>query len=164
MSEDSGEMTLAKHLMSHPVRRLTTGATVRDAAAFLLRWGISGAPVVDIHGRPVGVFTLNDIARHVQSRIAERSLETRESIPEVSPFEGLEEARVAQFMTQGIVMVFPEATIQEVVRSMVSQKIHRVFVISETNELLGAITTMDILKWMDRQLHGMTSRRKTLKV
>ena len=39
------ESILARDLMSRPVRRLTASTPVRDAAAFLLRHGISGAPV-----------------------------------------------------------------------------------------------------------------------
>lgn len=148
----------AKDLMARPVRRLTTGASVRDAAEFLLRWHISGAPVEDEHGRWVGVFTLNDLARHVQDRLVklptvdpkrERTLETREEIPEGFGFEGFEDTRVGDLMTGGLYSVFPEATLEEVVRTLTTQKVHRVFVLSEKGTLEGVITTMDVLRWMD---------------
>jgi CBS domain-containing protein len=153
---------LAADLMSRPVHRVTLDVTVAEAAEFLLRHGISGAPVVDAHGRPVGVFTMNDIARHVQGRMLnlpvidpkrERALETREPIPEDMGFhfEALEGTKVADLMSFGLVTVFPQATLEEVIRSLVTQKIHRVFVISEAGELEGVITTMDVLKWMDRR-------------
>ena len=54
-------------------------------------------------------------------------------------------------MTPGLFTVFPEATLDEVVRTMASQKIHRVFVISEKGDLEGVITTMDVLNWVDRK-------------
>ena len=79
---------LARELMSHPVRRLTTHATVRDAAEFLLRHGISGAPAVDEHGQWQGVFTMNDIARYVASRVVRhhetQSLEARAPVTDSS--------------------------------------------------------------------------------
>jgi CBS-domain-containing membrane protein len=152
--------TLAKDLMARPVRRLTTAASARDAAAFLLRWGISGAPVEDEHGRWVGVFTMNDLARHVQDRLVklptidpktERTLETREEVPEGFGFEGFEDVRVGDLMTGGLYSVFPEATLEEVVRTLTSQKIHRVFVLSDKGTIDGVITTMDVLRWMDAQ-------------
>lgn len=150
------EPVLAEEIMTRTVRKLTVKTRVGDAAEFLLRHGISGAPVVGAHGRPVGVFTMNDLARHVQSKMVEtpdRTLERREMPPPdaASPWEGLREAQVGTLMTVGLVTVFQDATVEEVIRSMVSQKIHRVFVISEDMELLGVITTMDVIKWMDRQ-------------
>ena len=149
---------LARDLMAKPVRRLQTGANVRDAAEFLLRWGISGAPVVDDHNRWVGVFTLNDLARHVQDRLVklptvdpkrERTLETREELPPGFGFEGFEDTCVGDLMTGGLYSVFPEATLEEVVRTLTAQKVHRVFVISDGGDIEGVITSMDILRWMD---------------
>ena len=157
------EMT-ARDLMTRPVRKLVSDATVRDAADFLLRWRISGAPVVDAHGRWVGVFTLNDIARHVQTRLVElpvidpkeeRTLETREEIPDGFHFEGFEDTRVGDLMTPGLYSVFPDATLEEVVRTMTDQRIHRVFVITEGGEIEGVVTSMDVLKWMERRYREM---------
>jgi CIC family chloride channel protein len=141
---------LAKHLMSRPVRRLTSAATVRDAAAFLVRWKISGAPVVDVHGRWVGVFTLADVARVVQARLAglDRTLETRVSVPDGDAFwAGFERTPVGQVMTPGMVTVFPDAPRSEVIRSLNSLPIHRVFVVDpRKGSLLGVITTRDVLR------------------
>lgn len=157
---------LAKDLMTRPVRRLTATAPVRDAAEFLLRWGISGAPVEDDHGRWVGVFTLNDLARHVQDRLVhlptvdparERTLETREEIPPGFGFEGFEDTRVGDLMTGGLYSVFPEATLEEIVRMLSLQKVHRVFVISDAGTIEGVITTMDVLRWMN----GRYQERRT---
>ncbi len=159
----------AGRLMTRPVRKLTTEATVRDAADFLLRWKISGAPVVDERGRWVGVFTLSDIARHVQSRLvelpvvdpsAERTLETREEIPDGFHFEGFEDTRVGDLMTPGLYSVFPEATLEEVVRTLTGRGIHRVFVITEGGEIEGVITTMDVLRWMEGRYRDWNAIRK----
>ena len=158
---------LAKDLMTRPVRRLTTSASVQGAAEFMLRWGISGAPVEDEHGRWVGVFSLSDLARHVQDRLVklptidpkrERTLETREEIPEGFGFEGFEDTRVDDLMTGGLYSVFPEATLEEVVRALTTQKVHRVFVLSEKGTIEGVITTMDVLRWME----GRYRERRTV--
>jgi len=149
---------LARDLMSHPVRQLTSWTPVRDAAAFLLRHGISGAPVLDEHGHWVGVFTQNDLARYVQNRLtpchAERTLESREGDADFFKLsmDKFGDRPVRDFMTTGLFTVFPEATLEEVVHSLTAFKIHRVFVIEERKaELLGVITTMDVMRHLDRQ-------------
>lgn len=143
---------LARDLMSRPVKRLTASTPVRDAAAFLTRHGISGAPVVDGRGRWIGVFTLQDLARHVQKRLVrprqDRTLESREPVLDAvgEPSEDFAKTPVRGLMTRGMYTVFAESTLDEVVRAMLSFRIHRVFVIDEASgELEGVITTMDLL-------------------
>lgn len=150
------ETVLAQDIMSRPVKRLTSATPVRDAAAFLQRHGISGAPVIDARGRWLGVFTQRDLARHLQERLGtprtERTLESREPIVDASgmPSEEFGKTPVRDLMTRGLFTVFPEATLEEVVHTMVSFKIHRVFVIDEdSGELEGVITTLDVLRCLD---------------
>lgn len=158
---------LARDVMKAPVRRLQGLTPVRDAAAFLMRHGISGAPVIDEHGRWKGVFTQNDLARYVQTRLnplrTERTLESREAV--ATPVETLTdqvgETPVRDLMTPGVFTVFPEATLEEVVHSLTAFKVHRVFVIEENGtKLLGIITTMDVLNWMDTHPDRKKKRRK----
>jgi len=144
---------LARDVMSRPVKRITASTPVRDAAAFLTRNEISGAPVIDVRGRWIGVFTQRDLARHVQDRMArrrrERTLESREPVIDAAgePTEEFGRTPVKELMTRGMFTVFPESTLDEVARSMLSFKIHRVFVIDEaTGELEGVITTFDVLE------------------
>ena len=145
--------TLARDLMSRPVFQLTAWTPIADAAAFLLRHGISGAPVINEHGTWIGVFTQNDLARAVQVRLirpeVQRTLEHREPALDVfaMPPEELRRTPVRKFMTLGLYTVFPDATKKEVVRTMTKFHIHRVFVIDEEKgNLLGVITTMDLLR------------------
>ena len=157
----------ARDLMSRPVRQLTSRTPMRDAAAFLLRHGISGAPVIDEHGRWIGVFTQNDLARYVQHRILAgrpaRTLESRESVGEFPKLslEKFGETPVREFMTAGLYTVFPDATLEEVVHTMTAFKIHRVFVIDqEFGRLQGVITSMDLLRVLDRPAARSSRKRK----
>jgi len=147
------DSVMARDLMSRPVKRLTASTSLRDAAAFFARHGISGAPVVDARGRWLGVFTQRDLARHVQERMVvargERTLESREPalLDTGEPPPDFGRTPVRALMTRGLFTVFPDATLGEVVRALVSFDVHRVFVIDEkTNDLLGVITTMDVLR------------------
>lgn len=146
-------------LMSRPVRRLSMTTPLRDAAEFLRRWGISGAPVVDGRGRPVGVFSLRDLAGHFTDRFEylplvdageERVKKTGETIDPKRGFhfERIDDARVSDLMTPSLLCVDPEAPVLDAVRMMQRQSIHRVFVRRGRGPLLGVLTTMDILRWV----------------
>jgi CBS domain-containing protein len=144
-------------LMSRPVRRLSMNTRIRDAADFLRRWAISGAPVMDVHGRPVGVFSLRDLAGHLARRFddlpvidpqAERK--TGKAVPadEGFPFERIDDARVSDLMTPTILCVDHDAPVLEAIRMMQRQSIHRIFVRRGTGRLMGVLTTMDVLRWV----------------
>jgi CBS domain-containing protein len=155
------EVLRAADLMTRPVRRVTSRMIVREAAGFLVRHGISGAPVEDGHGRWLGVFSMNDLARAVASRLSEptkeRTLEVRGPAEpaSMSALPGLDALQVREVMTPGLVSVFPGATLAEVVHSMCSSGVHRVFVLEEEKATLeGVITTMDVVRWLDRCANG----------
>jgi predicted transcriptional regulator len=161
-------------LMSRPVRRLSMNARVRDAAEFLRRWGISGAPVLDVHGHPVGVFSLRDLAGHFANRFeelpvidpqAERARKTGETIPadEGFHFERIDDARVSDLMTPTILCLDPDAPVLDAIRLMQQHSIHRIFVRRGTGPLMGVLTTMDVLRWvggMPESEFGALSKRK----
>jgi len=146
-------------LMSRPVRRLSMNARIRDAAEFLRTWGISGAPVIDLHGRPVGVFSLRDLAGHLANGFEdlpvidpakERVRKTGESIPEDEGFhfERIDDARVSDVMTPSILCVDPDAPVLDAIRKMQQHSIHRIFVRRGNGPLMGVLTTMDVLRWV----------------
>jgi CBS domain-containing protein len=157
----------ARKLMSRPVRRLTSHTPVRDAAEFLTRHGISGAPVEDEHGRWLGVFSMADLARAVAARfeapLAERTLEAREPAPAGAPpvSDSLASVPVVDLMTPGLVTVFPDSTLDEVLRSMLSFEVHRVFVIdAESGSLEGVISTVDVMRWLEGSRDPATALRR----
>lgn len=140
---------VARDLMTRPVRRLTSRTPVRDASDFLRRHGISGAPVEDEHGRWIGVFSFHDVAlsltRATAEPVPERSLEAREPVAAAG-----NELEVRHMMTPGMVTVFPDSSLAEVIRTMVSAGVHRVFVIHERlGTLEGVITPMDVMRHLD---------------
>jgi CBS domain-containing protein len=160
----------ARDLMTRPVCQLQACTPVYNAAAFLLRHRISGAPVLDDHGNWAGVFTQNDLARYVQNRIGpaspDRTLESREIAINLFslPPDEFGKTPVKEFMTAGLYTVFPDATMDEVIHTMTSFKVHRVFVVDEKEgSLQGVITTMDVLRRLDAE-SALRSSKKTQRV
>jgi CBS domain-containing protein len=156
---------LAGDLMKRPVFRLTVETPVREAADFLLRHNISGAPVLDERGRWKGFFSMDDIARAAVARRGsqrrERTLEVREPVPEAGPsnLDELGSLQVEKLMTPELVTVPPGASLGEILRCLILSRVHRVFVLSEAGDALdGIITPTDVI----RCLHPGESRRSWL--
>jgi len=162
-------------LMSRPVRRLTIDARIRDAAEFLRRWGISGAPVFDLHGNPVGVFSLRDLAGHFANRFEdlpvidpakERVRKTGESLPEDDgfQFERIDDARVSDLMTPALLCIDPDAPALEAIRMMEERSIHRIFVREGQGPLMGVMTTMDVLRWVGKTQEPKIAAKRKRKI
>jgi len=162
-------------LMSRPVRRLTMGARVPDAIRFLRKWKIRGAPVLDSHGRPVGVFSFTDLAAAVMAPMIDvpapdpgraRSKAGKEFISPGwgSHFEGFDDSRISDVMSPGILCVDPRAPLADVLRLMERRSIHRVFVRKGAGPLEGVLTTMDVLRWLRAELKPRRRHRKPAQV
>ncbi len=151
---------LARDLMTRPVKRVWADTPIREAASFLRRHRITGVLVVDDRGRPIGVFTLTDLAEHVRRRLLlppavpareARAKATGEGIPLRRGWqvEALDEATVSEVMSPRIVLVKPTATAPQLARLMADRGHHRVFV-EEGGEAAGVVTSMDVLRWIGR--------------
>lgn len=125
---------LARELMKKPVKRVWADTPLREAADFLRRHRISGLLVVDDRGRPIGVFTLSDLAEHVRRRFLAGAIDA---------------GTVGEVMSPRIVMVKPTATVRQIARLMADRGHHRIFV-EERGEASGVITSMDLLRWVGR--------------
>jgi CBS domain-containing protein len=154
--------------MTKGVKRVRASVTVREAAEFLMRHGISGALVVDAHGKPAGVFSQRDIAAYMQSKFVqvpetdwsrERAKETGEHIPTGHGyhFEKFDQTPVAEVMTAGVITIAADAPLGAIARLMTLWKVHRVF-IEEKGEIVGVVTSMDVLKWVDQTLPAVTRK------
>lgn len=123
---------------------------------------ILGAPVVDeLDGTLVGVISGFDLIRAVNTEHeAPRTdpIYFREELTYSSPDwlrlpedfqDRLAELTVADAMSPIPIMTSPDAPISEVARIMLEHRIHRVLV-AENDELLGIITTFDLLPLIAR--------------
>src|SRR5262249_28728374 len=115
-------------------------ATVQEAVALLIDKGISGAPVINEAGAPVGIVSNSDILIH--DREIARIRQTGESSRLAEP----DQTRVRDIMTPVVFSVAPDYPARKVVAEMLALKIHRVFVIDRTGILIGVISALDVLR------------------
>jgi CBS domain-containing protein len=110
-------------LMSRCVVVVSKDASLSEAADVLARAGVTGVPVVDESGRCVGVLSKTDI---------------------VMPHK-LNGELVTDYMTKNPVTVLPHATIHELARLMLDERIHRVIVVDTAEHPIGIVTNSDIV-------------------
>jgi len=123
-------------MTSNPVS-IREDATIHEAIELLTRRGISGAPVIDEAGRPVGVLSRGDILVH-DREAADYVTAAGEEPGGVT--------RVRDIMTPAVFCIAPDAPASRVVREMVELKVHRLFVVDDIGTLIGVITVLDVLR------------------
>jgi CBS domain-containing protein len=141
----------AKDLMTASPATVCEDATVKEALALLVDRRISGLPVVNAEGRPVGVISRADIVRearkvaeHPRSAAADFVLHTDGGFESGYPLETVDHLPVRRVMVPLVCAVAPETSAIQVVREMLAREVHRLFVVRD--EFLGFISTMDVLK------------------
>lgn len=154
----------AKSVMSKKLVTLNPGMSLREALEVLSEEKISGAPVTDDEGRPVGVISITDIAGYEVGKIRNKEprralyysiadFETTEEIANLEdeelPEEILDSATVAMAMTPMTITVGPDSSLSQVAKVMSKERVHRVLV-TEAFKVIGLVSSMDILKAIAR--------------
>ncbi len=147
---------LAEDIMNPDVLTVREDMLVRDLALFLTEHEISGAPVVDGRGRPVGVVSETDVVSVDRagrkddggepSSYYRRAYENRDSIETIRGLR-IEEAdlTVADIMTPIVISVGRDAAVSQVARLMLQDHIHRV-IVREGESIAGIVTSFDMLR------------------
>jgi CBS domain-containing protein len=133
----------AADLMTTPVMTIPEKTTLREAARLLLRSSVSGAPVVDVTGRCLGVLSSSDFV----SWAGEDGEEISFIAPwgERIPVENFPDKEIRHYMTSQPVAVSPGIPIGELAEKMVGAHIHRVLVVVDRDRPCGIVSSTDIL-------------------
>jgi CBS domain-containing protein len=134
---------------------IPVSATVTEAAEILRRSHVSGAPVVDRAGTPVGVFSVRDVAFGWGQEEAQRQrVFYRAPAGQFLPVASDEpsnfgERGVGEVMTPLLFAVQKDDPIQEAALLMSAEQIHRVIVL-DGNRLVGLLSGSDIVAAVGR--------------
>src|SRR5438552_3234040 len=122
--------TAAELMSANPISLRRT-ATVKQAVRLMTDHAFSAAPVIDAGGRPIGVVSVSDILLH-----------DRESAG--GALNG--QTRVEDIMTPAVCSVRSTALVGEVVQTMLTCRVHHLFVTDEHGTLVGVISMGDVLR------------------
>jgi CBS domain-containing protein len=121
-------------VMQTNLRTMHCRDTIGDAVSLLAETHVSGVPVLDDHGRLVGVLSSSDIL----TALAEHhDPESREKV--------FEETLVQEVMTPRPQTVTPDALVKDAAQRMLYLEVHRLFVEHE-GRLLGVVSTTDLVR------------------
>jgi CBS domain-containing protein len=145
--------------MSSPVTTLSPQHIVEDAVAALVERGINGAPVVDDHGRLVGLLDDTDLLLGESRLHAPTTIELLGAYIQLpgqrKRFE--EEIRHALGRTVGEVMddeppaVSLQATVEDVATVLLERRVSRVPVLDDDGLVVGIVTRGDLVRAIGRQ-------------
>lgn len=135
MSGTTTEATVAQLMTAAPIT-VSVDMPLSEVAETLSRYRISGAPVLDQDGTLAGVISQTDLLR---ARAIEHLW---------SSWPGL---RARHLMSQPVLTVGPETTIDDAARIMEEHRVHRLVVVSpETHRPIGILSVSDLLHSMAR--------------
>ena len=125
----------ARDMMTTNLLLFSPEQTLLEAIENLIKWGVSGAPVVDEDGRMVGMLSELDCLRMLASD--EFYLQQQE-----------EAALVEQFMTTGGRNIPPDLGIYAISHYFLTSPVRRLPVV-EREKLIGQVSRRDVLRGMD---------------
>jgi CBS domain-containing protein len=145
---DTPVLTVSDVMTPHPLT-LPAEASVRSAAKTLLAHRVGGAPVVDQHGRLIGVISEHDLLEkeahtHLRWRGAADAARRRTA------------TTVGQICSRPARTTTPEQSLHATARRMIDERIARLVVV-EGDAIIGIVTRHDILRALirdDHQLHA----------
>lgn len=123
---ERADCTPVSRIMSLNVHCVTEDVSRSALARSLIDAGISGAPVVDKEGRPIGVVSKTDLLRHG-----------------VAP-----DARVKDIMTPMSFTLHEDQSVSKAAALMAYEGIHRLPIIDAAGTVVGLLSSLDILHWL----------------
>ncbi len=152
------EQLPVERVMSSPVRTLVRDMSLDEAVRVFTDERITGAPVVNHRGEPVGVLSMFDLAIYMAG--IERGLGKlgsafyqsalrweRDGESPMGEREGdfLLDTRVDDVMTPDLFYVAPGTPLGEVVTEFARKGVHRLLVIEEGLRIQGVVSPLDLL-------------------
>lgn len=116
---------------------------LKDAAARLVRYGISGMPVVNEAGTLVGVFSEADILAQESGASPRGGMLAW--LTDVAPAPHLDARTVAEAMSSPPLTIGPERTAREAATRMLAEDVNRLPVV-ENGKLVGIVSRADLVR------------------
>jgi CBS domain-containing protein len=135
-------------IMSRTTYCLRPDVGVRTAAAMLLDERMSGAPVVDSDGRPVGIVSKTDLLRHLHERGDAIEPGRRDAIDPGFHATQVDETMVCDVMMPVVFAISVDTTIAAASALMAGEGIHRLPVLDGGGAVVGILSTLDVVRWV----------------
>lgn len=148
-------------IMHKGVMTVKAATPLQEVTAFFLEHGITGAPVVDEHGKPVGCISMSDLTAHAAGLDKPkeggylRELWHDDSHHQLNDLVFDHQICAGDVMTEFLIRVDVKTPVRELLELMKTARLHRVFV-TDQDVLVGIVTTLDLVNVLDRLLAERT--------
>jgi predicted transcriptional regulator len=143
---EPNQILTARDLMTTNLLMFNPKLSLLEAIENLIKWRVSGAPVVDDEGRMVGMLSELDCLRMLASD--EFYLQQQE-----------EAALVEQFMTTGGRIIPPDLGIYAISHYFLTTQVRR-FAVVQHEKLIGQVSRRDVLRGMDGMIRKRLVRKR----
>lgn len=165
-----------REIMTADVVTFAEDTPIEEATRVMLQRRISGAPVADNLGRPIGIVSKTDLLEawhenNKQAAAAQAELEqdaTAAAVPteaqQIAGEAGLGGKAAASGVVVGDIMVpyllaaQDSSPISLAAALMAYEGVHRLLVLDEQHKMVGIVSTLDVLRWL-AQLSGFCVAR-----
>jgi CBS domain-containing protein len=138
----------AADVMKHRVVTIGPETTIGEAAKLMIHHGISGLPVVDRSGSPIGMVTEGDLLRRTETGTERRRPHWLEFLIGPGRLAGeyvhTHGRKVEEVMTRKVITITPATPLEEVVGLMEKHRVKRLPVI-EHKKIVGIVSRANLL-------------------
>jgi CBS domain-containing protein len=132
-----------RHVMSRELVCARPDLDISEVVALMMQNHIGCIPVVDEDRRPVGMITKFDIVDQLHAYLS--------SVANANPLPVDLAPRSADEAMMPIALTLPEtASLAHAASMMTCEDLHHVLVVSSTGELVGVVSSKDIVTWLVR--------------
>lgn len=160
MADVSIQQLTAGDIMQRDVVVVRSNDTLRDALELMTENHVTGLPVMDAHGKCIGLVSATDILNYEQD-YADEAADANAYVaqhfnPDTQQWESVRmssfalehfgDVRVEEVMACNLISVAKETPISEVAKTMTDENVHRVLVLSDDRRLFGVVSATDFVR------------------
>jgi CBS domain-containing protein len=159
-------LATAADIMTTPAVACREDAFFEEVTDFLDELKISGMPVVNDEGVVVGVVSERDLAAVLGDPLVRQTLRRHQHGPtrREAGIVPREARRAKHIMTKPPTVNQTDASIDELARAMVVERINRIPIVDHEGRLVGVVTRGDILAALAGVAHGVRASGETVVV
>ncbi len=152
ITSSPADQTPVAAAMTRNVLAVRDDVTAETVGRLMLEQAISGIPVVDSSGHPIGIVSKTDLIRHLH----EQGVAVPSGRFEGDVYDGdwgvisagLGNALVGELMTPMTFKVTAGASLSQAAALMAFEGVHRVVVVAEDGTVAGILSALDVLRWL----------------
>ncbi|MCB9556453.1 MAG: CBS domain-containing protein [Deltaproteobacteria bacterium] len=140
-------------VMSPSAYCVTPDVSIETVRGLMIDHGISGVPVVDFDGKPIGMVSKTDLVamEHDDAGLEVHANEELRQIGERGMHADQFSATAAEVMTPVAFTVDTDTSLSQAAALMAYQAVHRVPVVDNEGRVVGILSALDILRWLGEE-------------